>query len=54
MNLGFENETTEFKQTTSEIEEALKDMCAILNKHKQGILCFGVLNNGDVVGQMVG
>ena len=33
MNLGKENETTEFKVTTFELRQALMDMSAILNKH---------------------
>jgi len=54
MNLGRENEVTEFKKSTGELEEALVDICAILNKHNRGVLYFGVKNNGDVVGQVIG
>lgn len=53
MNLGKENETIEFKKSTSELKEAMNDICAILNKHGEGVLYFGVKPNGDVCGQMV-
>jgi ATP-dependent DNA helicase RecG len=54
MNLGKESETLEHKESTSEKNEACDDIAAILNKHRGGILYFGVKNNGDVIGQMVG
>ena len=53
MNLGSENEQTEFKKTTSEIKEAMDSICAILNKHGSGVLYFGVRQDGEVVGQSV-
>ena len=48
MNLGKENEQIEFKESTSELSDALIDITAILNKHNCGTLYFGVKNNGDV------
>ncbi len=54
MNLGKESEQIEFKQSTSELEEALIDIVAILNKHSSGTLYFGVKNNGDVCGMQIG
>ncbi len=54
MNLGRENEQLEFKKSTSEIKEAMDDICAILNKHGSGTLYFGVKPNGDVCGQEIG
>ena len=54
MNLGKENETTEFKETTSELKQGLMDMSAILNKHGKGLLYFGVKDWGDVCGMQVG
>lgn len=54
MNIGKENETIEFKKSTSEIKEALQSISAILNKHQKGFLYFGVKDNGDVVGQEIG
>lgn len=54
MNLGRENEIVEFKQSTSELDDAMKDISAMLNKHNKGTLYFGVKNNGDVIGQQLG
>lgn len=53
MNLGSESEFVEFKKSTGEHKEALQAISAMLNKHGQGSLYFGVRDNGDVVGQMV-
>ena len=49
-----ENETLELKKTTSEIKEAIISIVAILNKHHEGILYFGIKNDGSVIGQDVG
>lgn len=54
MNLGRESEKIEFKESTNELSDALNDICAILNKNSEGILYFGVKNNGDIVGQQIG
>ena len=54
MNLGKETEYLEFKKSTSELKEAMDDICAILNKHGGGKLYFGVKPNGDVCGQEIG
>ena len=48
-----ESETLELKKSTSELEEALVSIVAILNKHGKGKLMFGVKNDGTVVGQIV-
>lgn len=40
MNFGRENEQLEFKKSTSEVKEAMDDICAILNKHGSGTLYF--------------
>ena len=53
MNLGIESETLEFKKSTGELRDAMDDISAMLNKHGQGILYFGVKPNGDVCGQEV-
>ena len=50
MNLGIENELLEFKKSTSELNEAIIDITAMLNKHGKGTLYFGVRNNGDICG----
>lgn len=54
MNLGKENEEVEFKQSTSELVDAMKAISAMLNKQGHGVIYFGVKNNGDVIGQQVG
>lgn len=54
MNFGRESESLEFKKSTSEVKEAMDDICAILNKHGFGTLYFGIKPNGDVVGQEIG
>lgn len=54
MNIGKENEQIEFKKSTSELRAALDSISAILNKHGNGIIYFGVKDNGDVCGQQLG
>jgi len=54
MNIGKESEYVEFKESTAEIDRALEAIAAMLNKNGRGTLYFGVKNNGDVVGQVVG
>lgn len=51
MNLGMEDETLEFKKSTSELDEGVISLTSMLNKHGEGILYFGVKNNGMVIGQ---
>ncbi|MDR1559710.1 MAG: ATP-binding protein, partial [Clostridiales bacterium] len=53
MIFGKESETVEFKKTTGELNDALKDVAAILNKHNRGELYFGIRNDGTVLGQMI-
>src|SRR3990167_2195 len=48
-----EDETTEFKRSTSELKEAMISIVAILNKHQKGKLYFGINNEGTVIGQTV-
>lgn len=52
MNLGFESEKIEFKKSTSELIEGVISISAMLNKHGEATLYFGVKNNGDVIGQV--
>ena len=54
VNLGQETERIEFKKSTSELREGVISVCAMLNKHGEGTLYFGVKDNGDVIGQVVG
>ncbi|MFH1825421.1 MAG: RNA-binding domain-containing protein, partial [Candidatus Firestonebacteria bacterium] len=49
-----ESKIVEFKKSTSELKEAVISISAILNKHQKGELYFGVKNDGEVVGQMIG
>ena len=46
MNLGIETETLEFKKSTGELKEAMNSISAILNKHQQGEIYFGVKPDG--------
>lgn len=50
MNFGREDETMEFKKSTSEMQEAMVSMCAMLNKHGRGTILFGVAPNGELLG----
>ena len=49
MKIGIEGERTEFKKSTASLNDAIVSMCAILNKHREGILYFGVDDKGNVV-----
>ena len=49
-----ESETLELKRSTSELKEAVISVVAILNKHKEGELYFGIDNAGRIIGQPVG
>ncbi|MEK7679772.1 MAG: RNA-binding domain-containing protein, partial [Deltaproteobacteria bacterium] len=49
-----ESETAELKKSTSELKEAVISMSAMLNKHGQGEVYFGIRNDGTVIGQGVG
>lgn len=46
MNLEIETETLEFKKSTGELKEAMNSISAILNKHQQGEIYFGVKPDG--------
>lgn len=54
MNIGKETEFVEFKESTAEKEKGIESMSSILNKQGKGTLYFGVKNNGDVKGQVIG
>ena len=53
MNIGRESETIEFKETTGELNESIKAVSAMLNKHGYGTVYFGVKNSGEVIGQQI-
>ena len=48
-----ENETLEFKKSTSELKEAIISIAAILNKHKKGKLYFGIDKKGKPIKQTI-
>jgi len=54
MNIGKENETIEFKKSTSELKEGVISLSSMLNKGGKALLYFGVRNDGEVVGQQTG
>lgn len=54
MNLGIENEETEFKESLSQLDKGLKSLTAMLNKNRRGTVYFGVNDDGDVVGVTLG
>ena len=54
MNLGPESEIVEYKKSTGELKKGMISVSAILNKHGEGTLYFGVDNDGEIVGQEIG
>ena len=54
MNLGKEDESREFKENLVQLDNGLKSLCAMLNRHGSGCVYFGVRDNGDVIGTSVG
>ena len=54
MNLGSENEYQEFKESLGQLDKGLKSLSAMLNKHGQGAVYFGVDDNGEVCGLTIG
>jgi ATP-dependent DNA helicase RecG len=53
INIGEETEHIEYKKSTGELKEGVISVASILNKHGEGMLYFGVKNNGDVIGQII-
>lgn len=53
MNIGAESEKIEFKTSTSEKHEAVESIIAMLNKSGDGVIYFGVLDDGEVKGQQI-
>ena len=54
MKIGVETEQIEFKKSTGELKEGIISIASMLNKHKSGVLYFGVKNDGEIVGQQIG
>ncbi len=52
-NIGPEDEYREFKESTAELEEGLIALTAMLNRNGQGVVYFGVRDNGDIIGQKI-
>ena len=46
----FEDEKQEFKTSLSQLDAGIDSLAAMLNKHREGCVYFGVANNGDVLG----
>ena len=49
-----ESETIEFKKSTAQLKESVISACAMLNKHQEGTVYFGIKDDGTVCGQDVG
>ncbi len=54
MNLGSENEVTEFKEGIGQLDKGIKGLSAMLNRSNKGTVYFGVRDDGEVVGMDVG
>ncbi|WP_130837792.1 RNA-binding domain-containing protein [Lachnoclostridium sp. Marseille-P6806] len=54
MNLGKEDEYREFKESLGQLDKGLKSITAMLNKHNEATVYFGVDDNGDICGLMIG
>lgn len=49
-----ESEILEFKKSTTQLKEAVISLCAMLNKHRKGIVYFGIKDDGSICGQLIG
>lgn len=54
MNLGKENEYQEFKEGLGQLDNGLKSLTSMLNKHNRATVYFGVSDNGDICGLSIG
>ena len=54
MNIGFENETIEFKGSISQLDKGIKGLTAMLNRSNRGTVYFGVRDDGEVIGLEIG
>jgi ATP-dependent DNA helicase RecG len=54
MNIGQESEWVEFKESLSQLDKGLRSLTAMLNKNDRGEVYFGVADNGEALGLMVG
>lgn len=53
-NIGHEDEHKEFKENTSEIDDGIISLSAMLNKSCKGEVFFGIKDNGDIIGMDIG
>lgn len=53
-NAGREGEQLEFKINTTELDDGIVSLSAMLNKSCRGEVLFGVRDNGDIVGMDIG
>lgn len=53
MNLGIESEKCEFKESLGHLKEGLRSLTAMLNRSGQGVVYFGVRDDGSVMGLTV-
>ncbi|MFC1546389.1 ATP-binding protein [bacterium] len=54
MNNLKESEKLELKKSTSELKEAVISICSMLNKYDKATVCFGIKDDGTVIGQDIG
>lgn len=54
MNMGPETECIEYKKSTGELKNAVVSLVSMLNKNGYGTVFFGVGNNGEPIGQLIG
>ncbi|MCR5422453.1 MAG: putative DNA binding domain-containing protein, partial [Bacilli bacterium] len=54
MEIKRETEFVEFKESLSQLSRALESLVAMINKHGNAIVYFGVKDNGEIVGVNVG
>ena len=54
MEIKRETEFVEFKESLSQLSRALESLVAMINKHGNAIVYFGVKDNGEIAGVKVG
>ena len=54
MNLGKEDEYQEFKESLGQLDKGLKSITAMLNRHGEATVYFGVDDDGNVCGLDIG
>ena len=54
MNLGKENEYQEFEEGLGQLDNGIKSLTSMLNKHGKGTVYFGVDDNGEICGLCIG